>query len=176
MIKIAVIGPESTGKSTLCNELALHYNQKYIPEYAREFLSELKRPYSYEDLAIIAEEQNNLIESGSNNSFNQFLFADTEVLTIKIWSEVKYGRCDSVVSDLFQKQEFDLYLLCSTDIEWQRDPLREVPDLNERKRIFQMFENELKLKSLPYQIVSGKQGERLKNALIFIKEYLNRKD
>ena len=55
--KIVVLGPESTGKSTLCAALAAHYQTIWTPEYARAFLSKNGTKYTYDDLLTIAKGQ-----------------------------------------------------------------------------------------------------------------------
>jgi len=160
--KIAITGPESTGKSWLARELAAHYTTNWVPEFAREYLSELGRPYNYDDILIIARNQyqlnNELLQSA-----NQFLFCDTELIVTKIWCDVKYGKCHPWIEEHISKQNFDLYLLTDIDLPWEPDPQREHPHL--RQHLMELYVNELESRNFPYHIVFGHQEERFKNAM-----------
>ncbi|MCD4735883.1 MAG: ATP-binding protein, partial [Bacteroidales bacterium] len=90
--RIAITGPESTGKSRLSAQLAEHFNTVWAPEYAREYLQKIQRPYTQEDLLEIAKGQKRMHEKMMKFARN-ILFCDTEMLVIKIWSEFKYGNC-----------------------------------------------------------------------------------
>ena len=163
MIKVAVIGPESAGKSTLCLEVSKFFELSFIPEISREFLTNLNRPYTIEDLDLIAEKQFRLIKEMELKR-DKLLVSDTEVLTIRIWSLIKYGKCSDLINNLLKQQNFHHYLLCNTDIEWMPDPLREVPDLKKRIEIFELFQNEMKQNNWPYTIIHGKEDARFLQA------------
>ncbi len=171
IIKIAITGPESTGKSTLCKHLAYHYRTTWVPEFAREYIGQLNRPYQYEDLLEIAKGQ---FESQRHKLkyTDRYLICDTELLVIKIWSEHKYGKVDPFILREYQKQNFDLYLLSDIDLPWKFDPQREHPD--KRQFFFKWFEKELKAKQANYRIISGKEEERLQMAIHFIEQIFNK--
>jgi NadR type nicotinamide-nucleotide adenylyltransferase len=160
--RIAITGLESTGKSELAEGLAKHYNTLWVPEYAREYLNHLDRPYEYKDILAIAMGQVRG-EEQLLKKVQGFLFADTEMLVLKIWSEVKYGNCHPWILDRLNKQQYDLYLLPDIDLPWQPDPLREHPD--KRKELFELYLGELKKQNLPFEIVNGFGKKRLKNAV-----------
>lgn len=159
--KIAITGPESTGKSTLAKKLAEHYNTLWVPEYARTYIGQLDRPYEQYDLNEITKGQifheNELFPKASN-----YLFCDTELTVLKIWSEYKYGNIDPYISTEYVKNSYDLYLLLDVDLLWEYDPQRENPDKG--KFFLNWFEKELKLKDARYHIISGNIKERLANA------------
>lgn len=164
MIKIAVVGPESSGKSTLCEMLADYFKVPFIPEFSRKYLHKLSKPYTQVDLSEIAKGQQKLIDSAEYEG-HRYLISDTESLVVKVWSQVKYGECAEEIDDLFSNQTFDLYLLCKPDIEWKADPLREVPDYSMRQHIFRLFQQELESKAFPFVVISGKRGERMQTAI-----------
>ena len=167
-LKIAITGPESTGKSTLTEKLAEHYNSKLIPEMARSYLQELERPYEYSDLLEIAKTQKKTSEETfSNNQGN--IFSDTSLLTLEIWSKDKFDTCDPWILNQIKKERFDLYLLCNTDTKWVYDKLRE--DEHRRKELFNMYEVLLKAYGFEYKIISGLGKERLQNAIKAIELY-----
>lgn len=163
MIKVAVLGPESTGKSTLCLEISKFFNLSFVQEASRDFLTNLNRPYTFEDLDMIAERQFSMINEMELEG-ESLLIADTEILTIRIWSLIKYGRCSDLINNLLKQQKFHHYLLCNTDLAWIPDPLREVPDLKKRNEILELFQSELKQNDWPYSIIHGTGDARFLQA------------
>jgi nicotinamide riboside kinase len=155
MPKIIVTGPESSGKTTLCKALSEHYDLTYIKEYAREYLTDLGRDYTQEDLLKISKEQ---LESENNSQL-----LDTDLITIKIWSKYKYGSCDNWILTQIEKQKSEkrFYLLCSPDIPWQADNQRENP--NNREELFEIYKQELDDLGHKYFIVEG--GNRTENSI-----------
>ena len=169
MKKIVIIGGESTGKSTMCKLLADYYNTQWVPEYAREFIENLKREYNQGDLFTIAKGQIELENKLSNQS-NSFLFCDTNLYVIKVWSEHKYNACDIRILNLIAKQSYDAYLLLSPDIPWTDDPLREHPDEKDRNYFFNIYKEIVESSKLPFAIIKGNENERLKAAIEFVQE------
>ena len=169
LTRIAITGPESTGKSQLAVELAAHYHTVWVPEVARTYLEKLDRPYTLDDVLNIAKEQERL-EREMRSRATGLLFCDTELLVTKIWSEFKYGSCDPWILEQLVLQDFDLYLLCDIDLPWQEDPLREHP--HRRKELFDLYLQEMQERKWPYRIVEGYGSARLDNALSHIESLL----
>jgi NadR type nicotinamide-nucleotide adenylyltransferase len=165
---IAVTGPESTGKSMLAEQLALHYNTVWVPEFAREYLEKLERPYEEKDILSIAKGQL-ASESAQMKYAEKFLFCDTEFIVTKIWSEVKYNRCDPWILEIIKTHRYDLYLLCDIDLPWQYDPLREHP--HKRRYLFNLYYNELNSQKFPFAVIRGTGPRRLQNALKTIENF-----
>ncbi len=160
--RIAITGPESTGKSWLTKELAKKFNTTYIPEYAREYIANLNRPYDFEDIEIIAREQ--LIqEENSIIKANNFIFLDTDFFVTKIWSEFVYQQCSAWITDQLIKHPYHLHLLCDIDLPWEYDPQREHP--HKRKELFDLYQSELIKSNRPFEIISGTGEARLESAL-----------
>ena len=103
MLKVIVTGPESSGKTTLCNSLAEHFNIPFTAEFAREFLNKLDADYTQDDLLAIAKGQLQAEQLTTNNS--QLSLHDTDLITIKIWSEYKYGNYDNWILEQIEKQK-----------------------------------------------------------------------
>lgn len=165
IIRIAITGPESTGKTTLAQQLAKHFQTIYVPEYVRQYFEEKgNNNYSYNDLEKIARGQLAL-EKKMTSQANRFLFADTEMLVMKIWSQYKYGKCSAWILNAIKAHHYDLFLLCDIDLPWTYDPLRENPSEKERKIIFQLYKKELEKYGFPYAVVSGTNKARTKNAI-----------
>lgn len=153
MIKrIAITGPESTGKSTLAIDLARHYETVYVPEVSRKYLNKLERPYNYQDIEIIAKHQLKK-ENELGAQANQLLFCDTDMLVNKIWCDVKFGKCHPWIEEAVESHLYDFYLLCKPDLKWEFDPLRE--DENKRGELFEIYLKELEDRKLPFEVISG---------------------
>ena len=166
MKKIVVIGPESTGKSTLCELLANHYNTSWVPEYAREYLLEHGTDYSYDNLLTIAQGQVALEESYIEKVPQaELLFIDTDQYVMKVWCEFVFGKCHSWILDQIKKRKYDLYLLCNIDLPWVKDILREYPDLASRQQLFTIYKTILSNQSVPWVEISGNYDERLQKAI-----------
>lgn len=137
--KMAVIGAESTGKSTLCEQLARHFQTVCTVEFARAYLPSLENQYTEEDLLTIAKGQLEL-EREALSRANRFLFCDTDIMNIRVWSEVKFGRCSPELLALASNQEYDMYLLLLPDRPWEFDPLRENPDPEMRWQLTKYYQ------------------------------------
>jgi NadR type nicotinamide-nucleotide adenylyltransferase len=166
--KIAITGPESTGKSMLAGQLATHYNTVWVPEFARGYLEHLGKPYEEEDILSIAQGQL-VAEDYWFIKAKDYLFCDTELLVTKIWSEVKYSRCDPWIIAKLNSHKYDLFLLCDIDLPWQYDPLREHPD--QRQYLFDLYYKELKNRNFPFDVVRGTGRDRLTNAIQIIDKF-----
>ncbi|WP_421763446.1 AAA family ATPase [Ekhidna sp.] len=172
--RIAIIGPESTGKSELCQHLAMHYNTEWVPEYARFYLDRLDGGYQQHDLKSIAEGQLSWEDEKAEYA-NKYLICDTNLIVVKIWSDHKYGNTDKWIEEQLHKRTYDFYLLSNIDIPWMPDSQREHPKL--RKHFFEVYKNYLEAKKLPYAIISGIEGERKKCAVDAIESnFENRED
>ena len=170
MFKIAITGPESTGKSTLSEKLAHHYNTNFVPEYSRSYLENFVGQYTENDVVEIAKGQHNLILEEEKKS-SKILIADTEIVVCKIWVEYVFKHSNTTIDNLLKKQDFDLYLLCDIDLPWVYDPLRENPDIDERKELFEIYRNTLEQMKVPFEIVSGDNEVRVNNAIKVIEKY-----
>ncbi len=178
--RIVIVGPESTGKSTLCESLAAYYKTCWVKEYARTYLETNGKKYSYENLfeigvgQISAEEkayQSVMINPTFKN--NTLLFIDTNLYVTKVWSEFVFNKCDNRILSEIVKREYDLYLLCNTDLPWTKDNLREYPDLLTRQKLFHYYKEELTEQKVPWAIISGNNQERLQNAIKIIEDKID---
>lgn len=167
--RVAIVGPECTGKTDLARFLASHYRTVWVPEFARTYLETLGRSYTKEDLTTIANGQvqteNSLAEQA-----DRFLFCDTNLVVIKIWSEFKYNACDPQIIKLMQQQTYDLHLLTDVDLPWEDDPLREHP--HKRQELFNIYEAELRRSGTKFIIIRGDYASRRKAAVRAVEEML----
>lgn len=160
--RIAVIGPESSGKSELCRNLAEHYNTLWIPEYAREYLTLIKRSYTYNDIIEIYKEQFRQEQERITDA-SGYLFIDTEFIIAKVWCESVFQSSSQYVEDIINNYPYDLYLLTAPDLPWEYDPLRENPGKGDY--FFNWYKTLLQQKGLKHEIVSGAGITRIQNAI-----------
>jgi NadR type nicotinamide-nucleotide adenylyltransferase len=174
MKKIVIIGPESTGKSTLSEQLAKHYGTCWCPEYAREYLMNLEGKYTYEDLLKIAKGQAGQEDRLLADARNGFYFIDTEMYVMKVWCEVAFESCHTWIMKQAAQRTYSLYLLCDVDLPWKPDALREYPDLAMRRRLFKMYKDIMVNQNTAWGLISGTDGQRLDTAISIIDSFFKR--
>lgn len=165
MKKVVVIGPESTGKSTLCQQLAAHYRTSWVPEYAREYLLQHGNQYTYNDLLTIAKGQLALEDRIAAAAKTDLIFVDTDMYVMKVWCEFVFGKCHPWILDRIAERTCDLYLLCNIDLPWVQDGLREYPDIRNREMLYHIYRDILINQYVPWQEISGIEEERLQKAI-----------
>jgi NadR type nicotinamide-nucleotide adenylyltransferase len=169
--KIVIIGPESTGKSTLCEQLAAHYKTVWCAEYAREYLLKHGTDYSFDDLLTIAKGQLSLehqtIQSAIRN-LQSAIFIDTDMYVMKVWCEYVFGKCHQFVLDEIAARNYDLYLLCNIDLPWVADELREYPNEEPRKELYQIYKDIIINQQTPWVDISGDYEQRLEKAIMAV--------
>ncbi|MBK7914218.1 MAG: ATP-binding protein [Saprospiraceae bacterium] len=166
--KIVVTGPESCGKTSLCNYLSSTYKGKMIPEYSRTYLAENPGYPDFNAIEMMGFQQEYLNKSALE-SF-PLVFCDTDALNYMIWSLEIYGKVSHSLELLFGKNEVTLYLLCCPDIPWVFDPHRQNP--TDRDRLFKRYWQFLQKKNLPLCFVSGSGIARFKKACFFIENHI----
>ena len=168
LIKVVIIGPESTGKSTLSEQLAQHYKTEWCPEFAREYLFTHGKNYTYEDLITIAKGQIALEDKYASlltTHDSRLLFIDTDMYVMKVWCEFVFEKCHRFILEQIVKRKYDLYLLCNVDLPWMPDELREYPDLETRKKLFRIYKDCMVNQSVHWIEISGNYEERLQKAI-----------
>jgi len=173
--KIVVLGPESTGKSTLCKQLANHYRAIDCEEYARQYLQENGTKYNYEDLLTIAKGQLIFEEAAiqkatiaSQKNQKNKIIIDTDMYVMKVWSEYVFNNCHPFILEQINSRKYDFYLLCNVDLPWAPDEMREYPDEKPRQELFSIYKDLLINQNTPWGIVNGLDKNRLNNAIQLI--------
>jgi NadR type nicotinamide-nucleotide adenylyltransferase len=169
--KIAIVGPESTGKSTISALLAEHYHTVWVPEYAREYCEKLSEPCTWQDELNMFHGQLALEEKLLPKA-NKLIICDTTFITVKIWSDAFFGRSPQEVLDELPKHSYDFYLLMDVDLPWEEDPLRDFP--NQREHFMQVWHQELQAIKANYQVISGQGETRFKRAVEAIDGFLGK--
>jgi NadR type nicotinamide-nucleotide adenylyltransferase len=172
MKKIVVIGPESTGKSTLCEQLAQHYNTSWCPEYAREYLVTNGKEYVYDDLLTIAKGQLKIEDEYLLKAKNDLYFIDTNMYVMEVWCEYVYHKCHQFILDQVVERKYDLYLLCDIDLPWAYDELREYPDEQPRKELYRIYRDIMINQSIPWKEISGSYDERFSKAIAAVQRII----
>lgn len=177
-LKIVLFGPESTGKTTLSEDLARYFNAPMVKEYMREYLQKVwnseKRICEPEDIIPIAEGQMK-VENRLSKEADELLICDTDLLELKVYSEAYYeGNCDPQLLKHALNNYYDLYFLTYIDVPWIPDDLRDKP--HDREGMFHRFKNELEQHNKPYFILKGNRDTRLKAAVEKINQLLKNRN
>ena len=179
--KIVVLGPESTGKSTLCEQLAKNYGVVDCKEYARQYLHENGTKYNFEDLLTIAKGQLTLEQQAIQKAEQLFIeqsknkiIIDTDMYVMKVWCEYVFNDCHTYILDQIHTRKYDLYLLCDIDLPWSPDEMREYPDEKPRQELFAIYKDILINQDTPWGIVSGTGNQRTQNAISIIDKNLGK--
>jgi NadR type nicotinamide-nucleotide adenylyltransferase len=170
VVKIAVIGPESTGKTMLCKQLATHFKTKFVPEFARTYFETNNIDnYTFEQLEEIYLKQLQL-EKEVGSQVSTILFADTNLISGKVWAQKVFGKVPKIIADNLVKMEFDMYLVCDIDLPWVADEQRK--NEADRAELMQAHLNILDQLNLPFELIKGQNEERFQNALKVVETYL----
>ena len=181
--KVVVIGPESTGKSSLCEQLANHYKTEWVKEYAREYLLTNGTEYNYDNLLEVAKGQfalekaaiqlveNKIKISTENNTTSaandlpEIVLIDTNMYVLKVWCEFVFEKCHPWILNQIVENSYDLYLLCDIDLPWVKDELREYPEVGIREKLYHHYKDLLINQSTPWVNISGNYQQRVEIAV-----------
>ncbi|MDA6071205.1 DUF4301 family protein [Flavobacterium sp. AC] len=169
IIKIALFGPESTGKTTLAKQLAEYYVTEWVPEFARDYLQEKWEENQHicvaDDMMPIAYGQVAL-ENRKLASAKKYLFSDTNLMVTKVFSEMYYGFCDPLLNEAALEHDYDLFFLTDIDVPWEKDDIRDTSD--GRETVFSVFKQSLIDAKKPFITLSGNKESRLAKATAII--------
>lgn len=160
--RIALIGPESSGKTTLCRDLADHYQSVWVPEFARDYVAALGRKYTVEDIVYCYNQQLKQ-EKELMAKANKYIFSDTELIIAKVWSEDVFKKVPKWIEENLETTKYDFYLLTYYDLPWKHDPVRENP--HRREFLFEWYKGELEGRHFQFSVIHGTGEERILNAI-----------
>lgn len=171
MKRIVLTGPESSGKSTLAQHLAAEFDTAWVPEYARSYLGFKGGDYELQDLINIAIGQLVLLESVETSLVDKpCVFLDTWMLEIGIWAEYRFGRIPQIITQIRDDNPADLYVLCTPDLAWEPDPLRENP--HDRDFLFDRYAHAVEESGAPHIRVAGTGSGREIDAVAAVRTFL----
>jgi NadR type nicotinamide-nucleotide adenylyltransferase len=173
--RVCVVGPESTGKSTLARDLAAHFGTTWVPEYARSLLEprvESDDPgetaqVTRDDMIAIARGQMASEEALARNA-ERVLFSDTDALTTLLWNEHFFDKKDPALEELAARHTHDLYLLTSPDVPYVQDAVRYAP--KERAAFFDRMRTELDARKRRFVVLDGHWEARRARAIAAVDE------
>ncbi|MDN3658691.1 AAA family ATPase [Ferruginibacter paludis] len=178
--KVVIIGPESTGKSTLCAKLSAHFKSEWVKEYAREYLIANGTYYTFENLLEVAQGQIDREEFAiqkmphfEDKKSPGILFIDTDMYVMKVWCEFVFNQCHHWILNKIVERKYDLYLLCNIDQPWIKDELREYPDLVTREKLYHYYKDIMINQQVPWVDISGNYEKRLEEAIAAVNELHN---
>jgi NadR type nicotinamide-nucleotide adenylyltransferase len=171
--RVAVLGAESTGKTSLARSLALRFQTVWVPEYTREFMRVTHDEFQVSDIEKTVREQLAQEERLINNA-NQFIFIDSELIMAHVCCVDVFGKCPKWIEEEMSTHRYDLYLLTANDLPWMPDPAR----MNAQRRdyFFNWYKRELDSHQLPYEIVTGRYEARLLSAINAIRKHFGHYD
>jgi NadR type nicotinamide-nucleotide adenylyltransferase len=172
IIKIAITGPESSGKTFTTEYLARAFDGWMVPEYGREYLQHLDREYSYDDVLNIAKGQIDVEQKVTAEAIAEdagIVFFDTELINTKIWCDEVFKKCERFIIDGIADADYDHYLLMRPDIDWEPDPLRE--NQHDRDRLFDLYLHFLNEHKKSFTVIEGSFEERLKKAVAVVRTF-----
>ncbi len=173
-MKIAISGPESSGKTALALSLAMHYRTFYIPEFARAYLEKREGKYALNDLnEIISGHVNWWVCASANAPADGLRFQDGDFSILRVWEEVRFKSCSLQLEEFRKAIGYDLVLLCKPDLPWEYDPLRESKD--NREELFKRYAEVLDEWKQEYRVISGLGAVRIQNAINAIEAFANKK-
>ena len=172
LIKVAFVGPESTGKTTLSEQLAQYHNTQWVPEYMRLYLQQkwdiFKQTCTWADLLPIAKGQLQL-EAEAAAKAHHYLFCDTCLIELAIYAHYYYNRCPAPIERALETTHYQHIFLTYIDTPWVADDLRDKP--NERDEVFAFFQQMLDLHHISYIILKGDLHTRQQQVVRFLDDY-----
>lgn len=160
-LRIAVYGPESTGKTRLAARLAAHFGAALVPEYARERWDAQGGVLGLEDMLPISCEQARREDAAAAQA-DRLVICDTDALTTMLWSDLLYGTCPDELRRSVEKRcrNYALYLLLDIDVPFAPDPQRCFPDPDDRAKCLRVWRGALERRHLPFVEIRGDWAAR----------------
>ena len=160
LLRVAILGAESSGKSTLAEALAARYGTVWVPEYLREFVDTRGRVPFESDQYPIARTQLEREDAAAARA-TRFLFCDTTPLMTALYSRQYWGRVDPQLARLDSRHDYALTLVTAPDSPWEPDGLqRESEEV--RQQVHRMLLDTLAARAIPYILLEGELAQRMR--------------
>lgn len=158
--RVAVLGAESSGKSTLCEALARHYGTVWVPEYLREFVDTSGRvPFESDQYPIACTQRARENEAAARAQ--RFLFCDTSPLMTALYSRQYWNRVDPQLARLDSRHDYAWTLVTAPDSPWEPDGLqRESEEV--RQKVHRMLVETLEARAIPHVLLEGSVAQRIR--------------
>jgi NadR type nicotinamide-nucleotide adenylyltransferase len=162
VIRVVLTGSESTGKTTLAEQLARHYEADLVPEFVRAYAEQRGGIIEFSDHGPIARGQIAL-EDEHIATAGRLLVQDTDLLSTVVYCNHYFGRCPPWIEEAAAARRPDLYLLCEIDLGWIADGVRDRGHM--RDEMQQLFRDAVLASGVPTAIVTGVGRERFERAV-----------
>lgn len=169
-VRVAILGAESSGKSTLAAALAERYGSVWVPEYLREFVESQGRVPVAEDQYGIALTQVER-EAAAAAHAKRFLFCDTTPLMTVVYSRHYFGGADAQLAALAAATQYDLTLVTAPDSPWVADGLQRESEAV-RQLIYRLLLDELDTRGIAYHVLHDSLEARLAQAAPLLQQAL----
>ena len=171
-MRIAFTGPESSGKTTLSKWLSTELSDSdYIPEFAREYLEERKIVRACEnDFIQIVKNQCSLFKKSTSSNHQIF---DTDLFVLRIWNDEVF-QLKLPELEIVPSFNMDIHFLCAPDVEWEEDPLRNVPAQSERIRLFESYKSNLLEANSNFVVLNGSVDEKKSLVLASLQKFTSK--
>ena len=166
--RIFILGTESTGKSTLTQALAQHFNTNYVQEAGRDLVTQTEQ-CTFDDLATIAREHAHRIDVACNAA-RRLLFVDTDLYTTKSYATYLFGRHLDVPQSVITSNRADLRLYLDASAPYVQDGTR--LDIQRRNELDRSHRTTLDVAHERYTVLTGSYEERFTKAVKLISELL----
>jgi len=159
VVRVAILGAESSGKSTLAEHLAAHYGTVWVPEYLREFVDNHARvPFESDQYPIACAQLERENEAAARA--RRFLFCDTTPLMTALYSRQYWGRVDPQLARLDSRHDYAWTFVTAPDSPWEPDGLqRESEEV--RQQVHRMLVETLASRAIPYVLLAGGLAQRM---------------
>jgi HTH-type transcriptional regulator, transcriptional repressor of NAD biosynthesis genes len=166
--RIAILGGESSGKTTLAASLGAEFGTEWVPEYGRELWEAKEGALAYEDMVAIAREQIRREEDAARLG-RAFVFCDTSPLTTLFYSLEMFGRADPELVRAAQRS-YSIVLLCAPDFPFVQDGTRRDGAFRQQQHAW--YEAQLATRGVRYAIARGSLADRVH----FVRQLLDHTD
>ena len=168
VLRVAIMGAESTGTTTLTRALAEAYETTWVEEYGREYwTAKISSPlgeggvevgWTEDEFVHIATEQNRR-EDLAARTVNRILFCDTDAFATSLWFERYLDSRSSHVEALATGRRYDLTFLTGAEIPFVQDGWRDGESI--REGMHRRFVERLTEEGRSYVLIEGSPERRL---------------